>query len=295
VAERYAAIREFIEASPESLHPVTRAIIEPARALHAVDAFEAQYRLAALKRMADGLIADVDCVLIPTAPTIYRIDEVEADPITLNSRLGHYTNFMNLLDYAALAVPAGFRGDGLPFGVTLFAPAWRDRFLLTLGARLQKSYGLPLGATAHMPPTGDTEIGDDAVPDRINIVACGAHMEGLPLNHQLTERGATLVRRMHTAPGYRLYALGGSSAGRPGMVRDASTDAAIEVEVWTMPIARLGSFMKLIPAPLGLGTIELADGSRECGFICEQYGLEGASEVTHLGGWRRYLAERQGG
>ena len=291
VAERYAAIREFIEHSPEALNPVTRDIIVAARDKTAVDAFEAQYRLAALKRIADGFMADLDCVLTPTAPTIYRIDEIEADPVQLNTRLGYYTNFMNLLDYCALALPAGFRKDGLPFGITVFADAEYDHYLLGLGARLQQAYGLALGATPHALPVSKTPTVAGNAADQINIVVCGAHMQGLPLNAQLTERGATLVRRTLSAPGYRLYALGGSSTGRPGMVRDESTDTAIEVEVWSMPIGKLGGFMKLIPAPLGLGTVLLADGSAECGFICEHHGLEGAIEITHLGGWRRHLAE----
>ena len=310
VAERYAAIEPFIRSQPEALLEVTRRIIAPAREASAVDAFKAQYRLADLKRRADALIAGLDCVLTPTAPTIYRIAEVEADPITLNSRLGTYTNFMNLLDLAAVAVPAGFRADGLPFGVTLFGPAFSDRRLATLAARLHRAQGLPLGATGRaMPVLADRAGGEPpamepglesgaAARQTLNLVVCGAHLSGLPLNHQLTERGGRLVRATRTAPSYRLYALPGGPPHRPGLIRQApaqswppaQTGAAIEVEVWSLPLAQVGGFLAGIPAPLGLGSVELADGTWEKGFICEGFAVEGARDITHLGGWRGFLA-----
>lgn len=271
VAERYAAIADFIQARPDALLPVTRAIIEPAAQLGAVAAFQAQYRLLELKRRTDAVLAELDFVLTPTAPTHYRIREVEADPIRLNANLGIYTNFMNLLDYAALAVPgAGRLPNGLPWGVTLFAPAGHDRRLLAFGARFAAA----------------------APAETLELLVCGAHLSGLPLNHQLTERGATLVEATHTAPAYRLYALAGGPPYRPGLVRDPAAGTAIAVEVWRLPLATLGSFMAGIPAPLGIGSVELADGRWVKGFICEGHALAEATDITAYGGWRAYLAAR---
>lgn len=295
VAERYAAIEDFIAREPESLLEVTRRIIAPAAEARAVDAFKAQYRLAGLKRQADLAMAGLDCVLTPTAPTCYRIAEVESDPIVLNSRLGTYTNFMNLLDLAAVAVPAGFRADGLPFGVTLFGPAFSDAALARLADRLQRAQDLPLGATGRpLPPArrgGDAATGSrlpSPDPLQINLVVCGAHLSGLPLNHQLTGRGGRLIRATLTAPRYRLYALPGGPPERPGLIRQPQGGQAIAVEVWSLPLDQVGGFLAGIPAPLGLGSVELADGIWEKGFICEGFAVQGALDITPLAGWRAY-------
>ncbi len=304
VAERYAAVESFIQQSPEALLDVTRRIIVPAAEARAVDAFKAQYRLADLKRRTDVVVAGLDFILIPTAPTIYRIAEVQADPIALNSRLGTYTNFMNLLDLAAVAVPAGFRADGLPFGVTLFGPAFSDPVLVRIGGRFHRGQGLPLGATgrpaSEEPSAGDKSRGSGAPtamdpappPDAptLNLVVCGAHLSGLPLNPQLTDRGARLVRATRTAPRYRFYALPGGPPHRPGLIRQPLGGAAIEVEVWALPMAEVGGFLAGIPAPLGLGTVELEDGTWEKGFICEGFAAEGAQDISDLGGWRAFLS-----
>jgi allophanate hydrolase len=289
VAERYAAIQPFIEAHPQALHPVTRDIIEPAIGASAVSAFQAQYRLAHLKRRADVTLEGLDFVLTPTTPTIYRIDAVESDAIRLNSRLGLYTNFMNLLDYAAIAVPAGFGANGLPYGVTLFGPAFSDDALAVYGDRLHRALALPLGATGRR---GDAAYTGAATAREamLRVVVCGAHLSGLPLNHQLTERGGRLLAATQTAPRYRFYALPGGPPHRPGLIRQPEGGARIEVEVWELPAARFGSFVAGIPAPLGIGTVELADGSREKGFICEGYAAQGARDITALGSWRRFLA-----
>ncbi len=289
VAERYAAIQPFIEAQPGALFPVTRQIIEPGGRASAVAAFRAQYRLAECKRACDGLLAGVDFVLTPTAGTIYTLAQVAADPIRLNSNLGHYTNFMNLLDYAAVAVPAGFGGNGLPYGVTLFGPAFADAALAHYGARLQQALGLPLGATGRPMPDVPLTAAVPPTEPGLRLVVCGAHLSGLPLNHQLTERGARLVAATRSAPAYRLYALPGGPPRRPGMIRVTEGGAAIEVEVWELPQSQFGSFMAGVPAPLGIGSVELADGSWEKGFICEGFAVAGAEDVTHLGGWRAYL------
>jgi allophanate hydrolase len=305
VAERYTAIEDWMRTRPETLHPVTRAIIEPAAEARAVDAFKAQYRLAEIKRRTDALWPDLDCILTPTIATPYRIAEVAADPIRLNSNLGYYTNFMNLLDLAAVAVPAGMRPDGLPFGVTLFGPAFSDTVLARLAERLHSDPSQTAwptqGATGHPVSAVSTQaqgrLGqdlNDTDPEMLPLVVCGAHLSGLALNHQLIERGAHLLSATKTAPRYRLYALPGGPPERPGLIRVPTGGVAIEVEVWALPQKTVGSFLSGIPAPLGLGSVELADGRWEKGFICEGFATEGARDISTLGGWRAYLASRPG-
>jgi len=280
VAERYAAIRGFIEVHPEALHPVTRKIIEGARGLTAVGAFEATYRLAALRRRAQVVWADIDVLLTPTAGTIYTVAEVEADPVRLNSNLGYYTNYMNLLDLCAIAVPAGFLPNGLPWGVTLVAPAFHDDRVLWLGAR----FG------GEMPPA---RVLAAAGPSTC-IAVCGAHLSGLPLNGQLTAFGARLVGATRTAPEYRLFALPNTTPPKPGLVRVGKGEGggAIEVEVWELSTEAFGRFVAAIPAPLGIGTIALEDGTAVQGFLCESVATRGARDITGLGGWRAFLAAR---
>jgi len=292
VAERYAAIRGFIEKRPGALHPVTRAIIEPGREAGAVAAFEAQYRLRALRRQVEPILADLDFVMTPTAPTCYRVEEVARDPVVLNSRLGVYTNFMNLLDLAAVAVPAGFRRDGMPFGVTLFADAFSDRALAQYGNRSQRAFGLPRGATGLAQREAALVGGASEDSRMLRLVVCGAHMEGMPLCAQLLERGGRLVRRTRTAACYRLFVLPGGPPVRPGLVRGEAGGAGIEVEVWELPREAFGGFLEGIPAPLGIATVELEDGGSEKGFVCEGYGVVGAEEITGLGGWRGWLGAR---
>ena len=288
VAERYAAIETFIETQPESLLPVTHSIIAPGKDINAVSAFKASYELQALKQVTDRILNSLDFVLTPTAGNIYTMDAVHNDPITLNSRLGYYTNFMNLLDYAAVAVPAGFLDNGLPFGVTLFAPAFHDAALSHYAARLHHAGKLPRGATGR----SGTPLwqSDKNTTDRITLVVCGAHMQGLPLNHQLTERDARLIQSTRTSPNYRLFALAGGPPFRPGLVRDNDKGAAIDVEVWELPLPELGSFMAGVPAPLGIGTLELEDGTWHKGFICEPCAITTARDITSTGGWRAFLS-----
>ncbi|MES2935186.1 MAG: allophanate hydrolase [Pseudomonadota bacterium] len=288
VAERYAAIADFIEQQPGALFPVTRQIIGRATEINAVAAFNAQYRLQALRRQAEAIWRDCDVLLTPTAGQLYTLAQVEADPIGLNSNLGYYTNFMNLLDMCALAVPAGFQADGLPFGVTLSAPAFNDRRLLDLSAQLHGHTSDQLGATGFSLPQ-DRVL---ASPDRhsIAVAVCGAHMSGLPLNHQLKTAGATLITCASTAPVYRLYALAGGPPYRPGLVRSEQGGAAIELELWRIPLATYGTFVAGIPSPLGIGSVILNDGSMVQGFVCEAIAATDAKEITHLGGWRAYLA-----
>ena len=296
VAERYVAIREFIDARPEALFPVTRQIISGGASRSAAECYSAQYRLAQLRRDIEPVWNSMDVLVTPTAGTIYTIAEVDAEPVRLNSNLGYYTNFMNLLDLSAIALPAGFQDNGLPFGITIAAPAFCDQDLCVLGAAVQRQFALPLGASAHAlpPPATKHEMpaarGAHAAP-MVRVAVCGAHMSGLPLNHQLTERGARLVRRARTAPHYRLFALAGFAPPRPGLLR-AAPGHAIAIEVWEVPSAALGSFVDGIPAPLGIGTVELEDGESLRGFLCEAYATAAAEDVSALGDWRAYLARR---
>lgn len=290
LAERYVAIRSFLERQPQALHPVTRAIIDYGRVPSAVDAFAAIYRLAELRRAIEPVLADVDVLVTPTAGRPYRIAELDADPLRPNTELGYYTNFMNLLDLAAVAVPAGFTPADLPFGITLFADAFSDRALLSLAARVEQAQALPLGATGR--PRPPLEPASALPPGYIAVAVCGAHMTGLPLNHQLTERGGFLLEATHTAPVYRFYALPGGPPHRPGLVRVRAGGAPISVELWALPIEHYGSFVAGIPAPLGIGSVQLADGRRVQGFVCESYALADAEDITAHGDWRRVLAMR---
>ncbi|MFN8999281.1 MAG: allophanate hydrolase [Betaproteobacteria bacterium] len=292
VAERYAAIREFFDARPDALHPVTRAIVERSRAWLAADAYAAQYRLRDLARVAGALWSKVDCALTPTAGTCYTIAAVEADPIRLNSNLGYYPNFMNLLDLSATSVPAGFGGNGLPFGVTLFAPAHRDLPLLHLADRLQRAAVSTAGAVGTPLPPPEDGLPVHVASGQVRVAVCGAHLSGLPLNGQLASRGARLVAATRSAPCYRFYALPGGPPERPGMVRVAEGGGAVELEVWELPAEHFGSFVAGIPAPLGIGTVLLEDGSRVQGFVCEAVAAEGARDITALGGWRAWLASK---
>jgi len=306
IAERYAALAQFMQTNAEAMHPVTRDIIRGGASPSAVDAFNAQYRLMALKRAAENVWNTVDVMLMPTAPTIFEIAQVDADPIRLNSALGYYTNFVNLMDLAAVAVPAGFRGDGLPFGVTFIAPRSTDRALLLLADRLHRIFADRLGAThwampppavtpttATVPGALDAPPALDALPTLdagfMSIAVCGAHMQGLALNQQLLERGGYLLRSTRTAPQYRLYALKGPPPQRPGLVRTPHGGASIEVEVWAVRSADIGSFVAGIPAPLGIGKIELQNGEKVTGFLCESFATADAADITALGGWRAYI------
>lgn len=271
LAERTAQLQQFMAQHGDDMHPVVRDIVAGGSRFSAVDAFEAQYRLAALKRETQSVWDAADVLVVPGAPTIYTRAEMAADPVALNARLGLYTNFVNLLDLAAITVPAGFRPDGLPFGITLIGPAFSDRALAALGARF----------------LGEDEIAVSA--DTVRVAVVGAHLSGMPLNRQLTERGATRVRVAKTSADYRLYDL---ADGRPGLVREIGSDrhgACIEVEVWEMAAARFGSFVAQIPAPLGIGTLALEDGEQVKGFVCETYAVAGKKDITASGGWRNYL------
>jgi allophanate hydrolase len=294
VAERYAAIADFIESNESSLHPVTRKIIGGARKLSAADAFRGLYALQALKVKLAPILASVDLLCVPTAPTHYTLEAVLADPIASNSRLGTYTNFVNLLDLCGIAVPCGKRWDGLPMSVTLLAPAGKDDLSATLARDLHAMSGLSLGATGWPQPPGlaaplANEDGE------IELVVVGAHLSGMPLNGELRKLGARFCRAAETAPAYRLYALADQATPKPGLVRsDDGCGSSIEVEVWSLPPVGFGYFVAAIPPPLGIGTVALADGTSPKGFLVETAGLQGAVDISHFGGWRAYSSGLSG-
>ncbi|MEJ0100924.1 MAG: allophanate hydrolase [Pseudomonadota bacterium] len=290
VAERYLIAQGLLQTNPDTLHPVTRQIIATGSKATAADAFAARYRVQELASVARSLWSHADALLLPTAGTHFTIEQEQAEPLLHNSQLGYYTNFVNLLDMAAVAIPAGFTEAGLPFGVTLMAEAWQDEDLLAFGARMHATAASTAGATGLPLPEPSASL--PAPAGTIDIAVCGAHLSGLPLNHQLIERGAWLVAATHSTPEYKLYALPGGPPQRPGMVRVASGGTAIEIEIWRMPEEHTASFLRGVRAPLGLGRVRVADGSETCGFICEGIGIEGARDISDFGGWRAWLAQQ---
>lgn len=289
VAERYWAIQELIENAPESLHPTTRAIIEKGIAPTAVDTFDALYKLQAFRQETLPMWDNIDFLLTPTAGTHYTIAEVEAKPIELNSNLGYYTNFMNLLDLSSVATPTGFTPKGMPFGVTLIGQAFEDEKLLSIANQLQIASDLPLGKSDSKvyPPLQSARY------DSLPIAVCGAHLSGLPLNHQLTNLGASLREKTKTRACYRLFALAGTIPAKPGMIRDTEKGAAIEIEIWDLPKTQWATFVDGIPSPLGIANIELEDGRFVKGFSCEAWATENAEEATNYGSWRAYLESKK--
>jgi allophanate hydrolase len=276
VAERYAAVGAFVASHVDDVHPVVGSIIRLAASKSAADAYRGMYRLEELKRAAAAQWAGIDVMLLPTAGTIYTKDAVQADPIQLNTNLGYYTNFVNLMDLAAVAVPAGFRRDGLPFGVSLVGPAFSDAALLALASRY---------AGGAAPAPGEA-------PGCIHVAVVGAHLTGEPLNRQLTERGARLVQSCRTSPEYRFYALANTTPPKPGLVREPGFEGpGIALEIWAVPSNHFGSFVAGVPAPLGIGSVQLDTGEWVKGFICEPAALAGAAEITQFGGWKNYLAK----
>jgi allophanate hydrolase len=293
VAERYLTTRALIASSPESLHPVTRQIILAGAHGTAADAFAAFYQLEDLRRVRDHVFRTIDAMVLPTTPTIYTIEQVLADPIGLNSRLGTYTNFVNLLDMCGLAVPASMRSDGTPFGVTLLAPAGEDALLAAIGRAFHAATGLPLGALKYPQPQLRPEaavLADGEIP----LAVVGAHLSGMPLNGELRAAGARLIERGATAPHYRLYALPGTRPPKPGLLRVKNgAGAAIEIEVWALSESAFGRFVAAVPPPLSIGTLELGGGRPVKGFLVEAEAIEGARDISSFGGWRAFMAQQK--
>ena len=283
VAERYLAIQPIIEQRPGELLPEIERIIGAGRDFSALDAFSASYRLQQYRQLADELFRDIDALVTPTSPTCYTVEQVQANPIELNSRLGTYTNYMNLLDLCAISIPSGFLASGVGFGITLQAPAFHDRRLLSIAVAIMQSAGTTTGAIDHRPAGIDTS--GDLSARHVDLVVCGAHLDGMPLNWQLTERGATKMSLTTTSPHYRLYAM---ADGRPALYREPENGVEIEVEVWRISLENFGGFVADIPPPLGIGKVELADGRWLTSFIAEPQAALGATDISALGGWRNY-------
>lgn len=299
VAERLAALGRFFYERPEALHPVTRAVVAKAEDYSALDAFQAEYTLRSLSRQTEAVWRQVDVLALPTAGTIYTMHELDADPVGLNTNLGYYTNFVNLLGLSALALPAGFTPSGLPCGMSLVASGFSEPALLALGCRLHHHTGAVLGATGNplpslsVPEDGHTEYAQDHdMVTWIELAVFGLHLAGEPLNHQLTDLGARLVRLAKTASTYRMYLLQ-NGMEKPGVVVAHNGDgASLDLEIWQLPADAVGRFFMHIPPPLGLGTITLEDGELVKGFICEGYVAATSLDLTPYGGWRGYQSRR---
>ncbi|NSL56485.1 allophanate hydrolase [Uliginosibacterium aquaticum] len=294
VAERLEATKGLLQNRPESLDPTVLTVIARGLEFDAAQAMQAQTRLQALRQQIAPVWRSLDLLALPSAPTQHRIAAVQADPVRLNSQLGHYTNFTNLLDLCAVAVPGPLRPDGLPAGVTLLAPAWHDAALARLADTLHRSSDCRVGHTRHALPPPGARMEWPATPEApwIRLAVIGAHLSGMPLNHELTERAARFVRACHTAPAYRLYALPGSVPPKPGLQAVSSGGVAIVVEVWELTPAAFGDFVARIPAPLGIGSLILDNGETLKGFLCEHTALTEAEDISPFGGWRAYIAHR---
>ena len=288
VSERYLGTLPLSKDNPEAMLDVIREIIEPGGVLLATDVFAAQYKLTAFKKQCLAQLKSLDCLLAPTTSKHFTIEEMQQAPNVANRQLGQYTNFVNLLDLSAIAIPTTFTNKSLPFGITLIANHFQDRKLLSIANTLQQHLQLPLGAT-NLPLSPSQFSTPKKTGNCIEIIVCGAHMQGLPLNWQLTERGGQFLEKTTTTDGYRLYALAGGPPFRPALVFDGEKGSHIEVEVWSIPTVELGSFVEDIPAPLGIGKVKLKDGRTMCGFICESHCIMDAIEITEFGGWRSYL------
>jgi len=290
VAERYLVIRDLLASSPDAIHPVTREIAVAGARVTAAETFSALYRLQGLHKVAEQSFAHMDAMLLPTAPTIYSTKEVLANPIELNSRLGTYTNFVNLLDLCGLALPAAMRADDAPFGITLLAPAGRDAMLASIGRVFHADTRLKIGAMGlSQPPLAPLSASHDG---ELAIAVVGAHMSGMTLNGELHALNGRLVEAAVTAPDYKLYALP-TTPPKPGMLRvEPGQGFSIALEIWSLPPAAFGKFVAAIPPPLSIGTIRLADGRSVKGFIVEAAGVEGARDISSFRGWRAYMAEK---
>ncbi|MFK7880214.1 allophanate hydrolase [Roseobacter sp.] len=291
VAERHTVIAELLDKDPEAVHPVTRQIVGLAETLSADDAFRGFYRLADLKREAAPMLAGLHMLCVPTIPDFVTVEELQADPIGPNNRMGTYTNFVNLMDMCGIAVPTAPRSDGRPGSVTLLAEAGQDALVASVARSFEQDCPRSMGASRFALP--QPKPLPDPVPDRIDLAVCGAHMSGLPLNSEMTKLGAQFVRSDKTAPCYKFYALSGGPPVRPGLVRASGNGTgSVSIEIWSLPKTAMGQFIEGIPAPLAIGSVELADGTWVKSFVCEADGTTDARDITDLGDWRQFLAQQ---
>ena len=289
VAERLAAVEDFFATNADDFDPTVRQIIGAAAKYTSVDAFNGLYRLNAIRQEVAPVWDAVDVLMLPTSPTTHTVADMLADPIAKNSQFGRYTNFVNLMGLAAIAVPGGFGPSGLPAGVTLIGPAFSDEALAPFAGAMHAAAacGMGIDRTAAVPLTSLPEIPVGWLP----IAVVGAHLTGMPLNHELTRPGGVKLAETTTACGYRLYSLPGTVPPKPGLIQDpAFSGPGIAVELWALPAAAFGAFVARIPAPLGIGKVTLADGSTVTGFLCEAHAIQNAVEITQFGGWRAFRA-----
>ena len=291
VAERYLTAKQLLQTNPSALHPVTLKIVSEGSRPSAADAFAAFYRVQEFKRIAERIFSPLDAIVVPTAPAIYTIDEVLADPIALNSQLGTYTNFANLLDLCGLAIPASIGAGDIPFGITLLAPAGHDMRLAAIGATFHARTSLKLGSldcSVPLPHAGTSALQSD----EIAIAVVGAHLSGMPLNCELRALNARLLKVTTSAADYRLFALRGTVPPKPGLLRvERGSGAAIALEIWALSAEAFGQFVANVPSPMAIGTLRLEDGSEIKGFLVEPLALDGARDISEFGGWRNYVAK----
>ena len=295
VAERYLTIKDLLERDAEAILPIIRTVIAGRPLPDASVTFAALYEIREFALQAQKLFKGMDAMMVPTMPRSVTLEEMARDPVGMNSLLGRYTNFVNLLDLCALAVPVSLSADGTAAGVTFIAPCGRDAALASIGRVFHAASALTMGATGEpLPQLAER----DAISAKgsIEIVVVGAHLSGMPLNYQLTERGGAFIRAVQTTEDYRLYALPGGPPFRPGLLQvEKGTGAAIAVEVWALPAAGFGQFVDGIPAPLGIGTLKLSDGATARGFIVEALAVKEAVDISHFGGWRAYMSAKTRG
>lgn len=290
VAERYAAIEALMQNTPEVVHPVVRTIVQAAESKTAVDGFKAEYQMQGYRALVDKLLSEVEFLLTPTAPRAYLVDELLEDPIQLNSNMGYYTNYMNLLDLSGLAVPAGFMSNGMPFGVTLIGKKFEEEKLLSYASQWERKMDLTNGATG-LKAVSEASLNPVDFSTEIQVAVCGAHLDGMPLNWQLRERAAVLKKQTRTSANYRFYVLGSEPPMRPGLLREEGSGISVEVEVWSIAASEFGSFVAAIPYPLGIGKVELQDGAWVSGFMCEADAVNNARDISEFGSWRNFMAQ----
>jgi allophanate hydrolase len=289
ISERALSLDKTLAQYGDAIHPVTKRILENSGQYTSLDTFRAIHRIAELKCATRPVWEDIAVLLVPTTPTIYRKSEILADPIALNAKLGIYTNFVNLMGLCGIAVPNGFRADGLPTGVTFLAPGMEEAKVAAIAAEFHRRAGIGLGK--HLNPYSAYDDKPALPASHREIAVVGAHLSGMPLNRELVERGGVFREKTRTAADYRLYALSGTVPPKPGLVRDPGAEGpGIEVEIWSLPLEGFADFVERIPQPLGIGKIALADGRQVSGFLCESAALAGARDITAHAGWRNYLA-----
>ncbi|GAV55061.1 hypothetical protein ZYGR_0AS03840 [Zygosaccharomyces rouxii] len=306
VAERFEAVGDFLATNPptDSLDPTVTKIINSGANYSAADAFKFEYKRQGILRKVESLLQDIDVLCVPTCPLNPTLEDLEKEPILVNSRQGTWTNFVNLADMSALAVPAGFRPDGLPNGVTLIGKKFTDYALLDLAKRYfqtkfpggTRPYGVFTDRRVGSKDNG--LIGPNVMQSKsIKLAVVGAHLKGLPLHWQLEKCNATYLSSPKTSKNYKLYALPKTGPIlKPGLRRvDKVSGSQIQLELYSVPLEKFGTFMSMVPEPLGIGSVELENGEWVKSFICEEvgYAVKGSVDITSFGGFKPYVEHLQ--